>query len=96
MISRFSAKVPAYSGNFGVEKMKAQKTLRRHAVVGGVLMLAAGVAAAAAPTTSTELATAISWADATSAVLVGSAAIITFKVVKQAATIVMGLIPKAK
>lgn len=96
MISRFSAKVPAYSGNFGVEKMEAQNTLRRHAVVGGVLMLAAGVVAAAPPTNSTELATAISWADATTAVLVGSAAIITFKVVKQAATIVMSLIPKAK
>lgn len=68
----------------------------RQFFVGAALAAVGGVVFAAPPTTSTELATAISWADATSAVLVGSAAIISFKVLKQAATIVMGLIPKAK
>lgn len=75
-----------------------KQTARRLAQIaaGAALAGVAGVSMAAAPTTANELATAISWADATTAMLVGSAAIISFKVIKQAATIVMGLIPKAK
>lgn len=79
------------------QEMKTQKSnALRQVAVGAALAGVAGLSMAVAPTNSTELAEAISWADATGAVLVGSAAIIAFKVIKQAASIVMSLIPKAK
>lgn len=77
-------------------KMKKQIALRlRQIYVGAALAGVAGVSMAAAPLTAADLATGISWADATTATLIGSAAIIGYKVLKQAATIVMGLIHRA-
>lgn len=66
---------------------------------GAVVALTAPVAAFATtttPTTAQALASGISWADATAAVLVGSAAIIAFRVLTTAADIVLQRIGKAK
>lgn len=65
---------------------------------GAVVALTAPVAAFATstPTTAQALASGISWADATAAVLIGTAAIITFRVLTTAADIVLARIGKAK
>lgn len=65
---------------------------------GAVVALTAPVAAFATstPTTAQALASGISWADATAAVLIGTAAIITFRVLTVAADIVLSRIGKAK
>lgn len=64
---------------------------------GAVVALTAPVAAFATstPTTAQALAAGISWADATAAILVGTAAIISVRVLTTAADIVLRRISKA-
>ena len=75
---------------------KNRHTLARK--FGAVVALAAPAAVFASgnPTTAVGLAEAISWTDATAAVLVGTAAIIAFRVLTTAADIVLQRIGKAK
>lgn len=74
---------------------KNRYTLARKFGVAVVALGASAASFATAPTTAQALATAISWADATAAVLVGSAAIIAFRVLTKAADIVISRISKA-
>jgi hypothetical protein len=60
------------------------------------LVSPAAVFAGAAPSTAQALAESISWTDATAAVLIGTAAIIGFRVLTTAADIVLQRISKAK
>lgn len=61
----------------------------------GLLAASAATFATTTPTTAAGLASAISWADATSAVLIGSSSIIAFRVITKAADVVIARISKA-